>query len=457
MICSGCGNTDAINSIGSLDSAESPDVDTSESISSPNTYLPQVMIDDEIYYLYGDPYTSIEYIPESSYAGCIQSTVSLSQKPTVNGQANFNIDEGSPYARYGNGFIVLWGDVWTIFETLEDQINGIAPKPQQVDRNMPEKAPALFAIHKSDQLPQQRVNAIQLTTSWSVDYEDGTGFGYESDSCGPLQLSLSEYAGATITLENASAEIELQFSDNYPPQSITARRWPSEYATGQQDAYGSSGKGQAVYINGNIIHIPDDGDYIYEIHATWINGKSYYAIRVVGNRNEEIAVFPHINDLDFSDLSDMTFWFGSGVGAWSTELTIHPDGSFNGYYHDYDMGDTGSDYPNGTLYVCYFNGRFTSLNKTGDYKYSMTCESLTQEGTAGEEEIIDGIRYITSTPYGFDNADEFILCLPGQRVDELPEELLRWVSMPRSLNFENIEVLDFWALYNVGGEQGFSW
>jgi len=120
------------------------------------------------------------------------------------------------------------------------------------------------------------------------------------------------------------------------------------------------------------------------------------------------------------------------------------------------MGDSSPEYPNGTVYECSFSGKFTSLEKTGEYEYSMKCELLTWEGTIGEEKIVDGVRVITSEPYGFDNADEFFLYLPGKETSGLPEEFLQWVSMPRALDFESIDVLEFYGLYNVRGEQGFS-
>ena len=53
--------------------------------------------------------------------------------------------------------------------------------------------------------------------------------------------------------------------------------------------------------------------------------------------------------LPISEAINMTF--ASGAGGWSTELTLNPDGSFNGNYHDSEMGDTGEDYPNGSMYI----------------------------------------------------------------------------------------------------------
>lgn len=163
------------------------------------------------------------------------------------------------------------------------------------------------------------------------------------------------------------------------------------------------------------------------------------------------------NDLRFSDLADMVFWFGSGVGAWHTEVTIASDGTFSGVHGDTDMGDTGEDYPNGTFYICNFSGAFTPLVKVSDFEYTMSILSLTQYGTPGDESIEeDGIRYIISTPYGFDNANEFVMYLPGRTADGLPEEFLQWVCAPRGIDYHEITVLNFWGLYNIGGEQGFS-
>ena len=166
--------------------------------------------------------------------------------------------------------------------------------------------------------------------------------------------------------------------------------------------------------------------------------------------NNNSGVFDDIDNLEFSALSDLEFWFGSGAGAWSTVVTILSDGTFNGYYHDSEAGSSDDDYPNGTRYECYFSGKFSSLKKTGDYEYSMKCELLQLEGTPGEEKIIDGVKLITSEPYGFDNADEFFLYLPGKKTSELSEEFLSW-----SHGSASDGVLTCYGLYNAGGEQGF--
>ena len=102
------------------------------------------------------------------------------------------------------------------------------------------------------------------------------------------------------------------------------------------------------------------------------------------------------------------FVFASGVGAWDTQVTIAPDGSFSGVYHDADMGGTGEGYPNGTEYICEFTGQFSQPAKVDDYTWSVQLESLSYDGVPETEEIRDGIRYVCSTPYGVEGGEEFL-------------------------------------------------
>jgi len=101
------------------------------------------------------------------------------------------------------------------------------------------------------------------------------------------------------------------------------------------------------------------------------------------------------------------------------------------------------------VYVCVFSGTFTDFRKIGLYEYSMRVRNLSAQGTRDEERIEDGVRYITSNPYGFDNADEFRLYLPGMSGALLPEEFKGWVMC-------YAKTLPFYGLYNIGGQQGFS-
>ena len=82
---------------------------------SPNTYLPQIMLDDTLYYLSGESPLAIDF-DENDNLGSIASIVPLSEVPTENMQANFG-DEGAPYIEYGKGIAVLWHGEWSLFVT----------------------------------------------------------------------------------------------------------------------------------------------------------------------------------------------------------------------------------------------------------------------------------------------------------------------------------------------------
>ena len=61
------------------------------------------------------------------------------------------------------------------------------------------------------------------------------------------------------------------------------------------------------------------------------------------------------------------FTFSSGAGAWSTDLTLFPDGTFSGKFHDRDMDIT---------YLCQFQGAFSMLTPLDSRTWSLTLTDL---------------------------------------------------------------------------------
>lgn len=157
----------------------------------------------------------------------------------------------------------------------------------------------------------------------------------------------------------------------------------------------------------------------------------------------------------FSKVKNYEFWFGSGVGAWCTTLTIQPDGSFSGEYHDSDMGSGGTDYPNGTFYQCVFHGKFTEPVAKDDHTYQFEIASIQYDKEPDTEEIIDGVRCIYTDVYGLDDAKEIYLYLPDTPVAELPEKYLEWIWY-LDLSEEAGSTLGTYGLYNVSAQEGFS-
>lgn len=152
-----------------------------------------------------------------------------------------------------------------------------------------------------------------------------------------------------------------------------------------------------------------------------------------------------------------TYLFCSGAGGWSTELYLEPDGSFSGEYHDSDMGvaDTAA-FPNGTMYICNFTGKFTQPEKVDEYTYAMRLESLELEHPDDEtEEITGGVRYIYSGPCGLEGAEELRVYLPGTPVEGLPEEVLWAARGPYNWEPTEAGTLGLYIIYNVTSEHGF--
>lgn len=155
--------------------------------------------------------------------------------------------------------------------------------------------------------------------------------------------------------------------------------------------------------------------------------------------------------LPISEAINMTF--ASGAGGWSTELTLNPDGSFNGNQHDSEMGDIGEDYPNGSMYIATFTGHFGDIKKVNDYTYSMTLvDTNVQEK---EEQIADGIRYIPSDIYGIDDGKTFYFYTKEAPVAELSEDFLSWRMGVTSEKQQNSDTLSGYGLYNKEAGCGF--
>lgn len=159
-------------------------------------------------------------------------------------------------------------------------------------------------------------------------------------------------------------------------------------------------------------------------------------------------------EFSFSDVAGREFYFSSGAGGWCTVLYIHEDGTFEGNYHDSDMGDSGEGYPNGTVYYCDFSGKFTSPKKVDDTTYVFNIDSIEYESGAGEE-IIEGVKYIYVTAYGLDEAEDIYMYLPGSKIADLPEGFRSWVGY-YYLEAVQETFLKFYGLYNENAETGFS-
>lgn len=208
----------------------------------------------------------------------------------------------------------------------------------------------------------------------------------------------------------------------------------------------------SAFIYHTYTELLEPGDYTI---TAQVEGYESLSQSFSVNENEVITLNfdlkPELLDILAQIPSDFTF--SSGAGGWSTQFTLEDDGSFTGQYYDSDMGDIGAEYPSGTVYISKFTGKFTTPTQINDYTYSMRLENLQTEGTTGEEYFENGQRFIYADPYGFDNADEFLIYTPDAPMSELPEGFKSWLVAWMNPNEE--QILPCYGIYNVGGEEGF--
>lgn len=146
--------------------------------------------------------------------------------------------------------------------------------------------------------------------------------------------------------------------------------------------------------------------------------------------------------------------FSSGAGAWGTYLKVNADGTFEGDFHDSDMGDMGEGYSNGTVYCCVFSGAFSDFVQVDDYTFTAKIGEMNISTATGTEEIIDEIRYVYTKPYGLENVDVLEFYLPGKPIKELTEEVISWSFLRWGAIYPT--TLPYKAICNVAEEQLFN-
>ena len=164
------------------------------------------------------------------------------------------------------------------------------------------------------------------------------------------------------------------------------------------------------------------------------------------------------------DTPPLKFIMATGASSMYTNLTLHPDGSFEGAYWNSE-NIAAEEYPRGTVYYCEFSGRFDEITKMDEYSYSMRLAELNCGTERDKVWIQDEIRYIGSEPFGVEQGEAFRFYLPGVPLAELDEDFAKWSpdyylwredSIGRD---ESIDRMDVYGIYNVEGGYGFftSW
>ncbi|MBQ7534742.1 MAG: hypothetical protein IJT43_03890 [Stomatobaculum sp.] len=160
-------------------------------------------------------------------------------------------------------------------------------------------------------------------------------------------------------------------------------------------------------------------------------------------------------------LSQWSFEFTSGVGAWGTYVEIDKDGTLKGEFSDQNAGEAGEGY-DGTLWLCNFTGKVSDAEQIGPDTWKIHFSDLEYDTPSGTEEIEDRLRYAYTDAYGLEVGDTLEVYLPGAAVKDLPEGYLSWIGpLHFSTYFQDRfidsvpEELPFCGLYNTEGSYGF--
>ncbi len=147
-----------------------------------------------------------------------------------------------------------------------------------------------------------------------------------------------------------------------------------------------------------------------------------------------------------------SYLLASGAGGWGTELHLEEGSAFSGEYHDSDMGVSGPDYPNGTVYFCSFSGQFGAPEQREDGLWALPLASLKTADEPETEWIEDGIRYIGSTAHGLEGTAELVIYPAGFPMEDLPEDFYAGWAQEYLMNETE---MPFCVLYNEAEQLAF--
>ena len=161
-----------------------------------------------------------------------------------------------------------------------------------------------------------------------------------------------------------------------------------------------------------------------------------------------------ISDLPENTFSS-TFVYSLDESDWYTSVTIKDDATFVGEYFTEKSENTGSDFPNGTVYYSHFSGKFTNIRKINDYTYSLTLEEVDVEDYIGKETIKDGKKLKSTYPYGIHNGKRFLLYTPDTPVSELSNVVLAWWPKLKEHHKNPYKTISCYALVNEETNEAF--
>lgn len=224
-------------------------------------YPEMVMIDGEMYLTTGMEST---VNPRwAGYDGEITSSVSGSERPTENNQSNFGTGYGYQFGEMEGTVEIEINGKWWIFATEE-----VRHQIQFPEQYMVVDCPPDLIVSYGD----QSVKARHCLTNWEFTMEDGMISALMGDGLHPL---MAKHDSPFITL-NSEVPMEVWLSWDIMPDRVEVNRWGEEaweeLETEPMESYRIMEGNEA---GDSYLLRPENGNYIYEIIATWQNAPNF--------------------------------------------------------------------------------------------------------------------------------------------------------------------------------------
>ncbi len=185
-----------------------------------------------------------------------------------------------------------------------------------------------------------------------------------------------------------------------------------------------------------------------------VTGLTLFALVLGGCGKAEPFSYKQFADVQFTYIPDSDAGQDIAVGG-QTGMRIQGDGSFSASYYAMNMEDTGEDYRGGTMYYGSGFGQIGEPVRVDDYTYKAKVESITWSESDGES-FQGGMRMIYTEVYGLEEAEEFMIYLPGKKVAQLPEDYIESVKDRLCDENGNLpETLPFYGIFNESTQTGF--
>lgn len=272
-------------------------------------------------------------------------------------------------------------------------------------------------------------------TGWEkCDATDQVCLSYDAESETLVQLSatldgdfadVKEYFPANRTDSFEGAVTRIGYVENVQTLNSSLNKEEEDYSDLIARLY--KGLEQLVFDHVLTTVSEEEAARLEQEEQTWWEETPLPETMAAKIRLDELVLLcgPNQNKNPFYDLPEsFVFAYGSNDG-WYTELSISMDGSFRGQHVNTNETQT-------------FSGKF----KVVEWITRTICK-LEVETLKAEQEV-----------YGMDNAEEFLLYLPGTPVAEMSEDFLIWNW---EYHVEELETMPsgWYGLFNVGGKEGY--